>query len=176
MCIRDSLDIVYEEHSKLSGQTGKVHINNLHGTINNLTNLPDAIKRNQTTTVSASGSFADVVPVSLKLNFDLANYKTGAFSAQLKTEKGFDGPKINSIAQPLGLFMVKRGELQELTSQLEGNNQQAQGTVLMLYKDLHITPMKQDQQKTGTLKKKSVTSLIANKLVLKDENPSKDGS
>jgi hypothetical protein len=72
--------------------------------------------------------------------------------------------------------MVKRGELQELTSQLEGNNQQAQGTVLMLYKDLHITPMKQDQQKPGTLKKKSVTSLIANKLVLKDENPSKDGS
>ena len=171
-----NLDIVYEEHSKLSGQTGKVHVNNLQGTINNLTNLPDAIKRNKTTTVSASGSFADIAPVSLKLNFDLANYKTGAFSAQLKTKKGFDGPLINSVAQPLGLFMVKRGQLQELTSQLRGNNQQAQGTVLMLYKDLHITPMKQDQQKPGTLKKKSVTSLIANKLILKDENPSKDGS
>jgi hypothetical protein len=84
-----NLDIVYEEHSKLSGQTGKVHVNNLHGTINNLTNLPDAIKRNQTTTVTAWGSFADVVPVSLKLNFDLANYKTGAFSAQVKNRKRF---------------------------------------------------------------------------------------
>jgi hypothetical protein len=171
-----NLDIVYEEHSKLSGQTGKVQVNNLQGTINNLANLPDAIKRNKTTTVSASGIFADIAPVSLKLNFDLANYKTGAFSAQLKTKKGFDGPLINSVAQPLGLFMVKRGQLKELTSQLTGNNHQAQGTVLMLYKDLHITPMKQDQQKPGTLKKKSVISLIANKLVLKDENPSKDGS
>jgi len=171
-----NLDIVYEEFSKLSGQKGKVQVNNLQGTIDNLTNLPDAIKRNKTTTVSASGIFADIAPVSLKLNFDLANYKTGAFSAQLKTKKGFDGPLINSVAQPLGLFMVKRGQLQELTSQLTGNNHQAQGTVLMLYKDLHITPMKQDQQKPGALKKKSVTSLIANKLVLKDENPSKDGS
>ena len=172
----NNLDVTYEELSKLSGQTGKVQVNNLHGTVNNLTNLPEAVKQNKTTTVSASGVFADLVPVSLKLNFDLANYKTGAFSAQLKTEKSFDGPLVNSIAQPLGLFMVKRGELQELTSKLTGNNQQAQGTVLMLYKDLHITPMKQDQQKPGTLKKKSVTSLIANKLVLKDENPSKDGS
>jgi hypothetical protein len=172
----NNLDVTYEELSKLSGQTGKVHVNNLHGTIINLTNLPDAIKRNKTTTVSASGIFADVAPVSLKLNFDLANYKSGAFSAQVKTKKGFDGQLINSVAQPLGLFMVKRGQLQELTSQLAGNNHQAQGTVLMLYNDLHITPMKQDQQKPGTLKKKSVTSLIANKLVLKDENPSKDGS
>jgi hypothetical protein len=45
----------------------------------------------------------------------------------------------------------------------------------MLYKDLHVTPLKQDSQNPGELKKKSVTSFIANTFVLKDENPSKDG-
>ena len=56
-----------------------------------------------------------------------------------------------------------------------GNNYKASGDIVMLYNNLHVTPMKQDPQKTGELKKKSVTSLIANSLILKDENPSKDG-
>jgi len=169
------LDIVYEEHSNLSGQTGKVHANNLQGTVYNLTNLPDAIRRNKTTTVSATGVLMNLAPVTLNLAFDLSNYKSGAFSAALKTKKGFDGPSINSVAQPLGMFSVKRGELHELTSQLNGNNHQASGQVLLRYSDLHITPLKKDQRNPGELKKKSVTSLIANKFVLKDENPSKDG-
>lgn len=171
----NDLDIVYEEFSKLSGQTGKVCVDNLHGTVFNLTNLSEAIKRNKTTTVSASGIFMHVAPVDLSLHFDLTNYKSGAFSADLKSKKGFNGPLVNSIAKPLGLFMVKRGELKELTSHVTGNNYKASGDVLMLYTNLHVTPMKKDPQSPGELKKKSVTSFIANTFVLKDENPSKDG-
>ena len=44
----NDLDIVYEELSKVSGQSGKVYANGLHGIIYNLTNLPDAIKTNRT--------------------------------------------------------------------------------------------------------------------------------
>ena len=117
----------------------------------------------------------NLAPVSLNLSFDLANYKTGDFSRNSKLKKVLMGDSVNSVAQPLGLFMVKRGQLQELNSQISGNNHRASGKVLMLYNNLHITPMKPDPQNEGELKKKSVTSLIANKFVLKDENPSKDG-
>ena len=171
----NDLDIVYEEFSKLSGQTGKVYADNLHGTIFNLTNLPEAIKRNHTTTVSASGIFMHVTPAYLSFHFDLANYKTGAFSAELRSGKAFNGTALNPIAESLGLFMIKRGELKELISQVSGNNEKASGEVLMLYNDLHVTPLKKDQQNPGELKKKSVTSFIANAFVLKDENPSKEG-
>src|SRR5215203_3169786 len=171
----NQLDIVYEEVSNLSGQTGKVHADNVQGTVYNLTNLADAIKRNKTTRVSASGVLMNLAPVSLNLTFDLSKYKSGAFSAGLKTKKGFDGTSINSVAEPLGMFSVKRGELQELTSQVNGDNNKASAQVLLFYKDLHITPLKKDPANPGELKKKSVTSLIANKFVLKDENPSKDG-
>jgi hypothetical protein len=74
----------------------------------------------------------------------------------------------------MGLFMVKKGRLKELTAYITGDNNKASGDVLMLYDDLHITPMKKDPQ-NNELKKKSVTSFIANTFVLKDENPSKDG-
>lgn len=171
----NDLDLTYEEFSKLSNQTGKVYVDNLHGTISNVTNLPEAIKRNHTTRVNASGIFMHVAPATLTLNFDLSNYKTGVFSAEFKSAKGFNGNAINSIAEPLGLFMVKRGHLKELSAHVSGNNYQASGNVLMLYDNLHITPMKKDPQNPGELKKKSFTSLIANSFVLKDENPSKDG-
>lgn len=171
----NDLDLVYEEFSKLSNQKGRLYIENLQGTISNLTNLPSKIKSNRTMTAVANGIFMRTAPVELKLNFDLANYKTGVFSARLKTNKGFNGQSVNAVAEPLGLFRVKSGQLKELTASVRGNNYRASGEIVMLYNDLHITPLKKDRDNPGELKKKSVTSFIANTFVLKDENPSKDG-
>lgn len=170
----NDLDLAYEEFSKLTNQTGKLFVDNLHGTVYNLTNMPSAIKRNGIMTASASGLFMHAAHTELSLRFDLANYKTGVFSASLKS-KGFNGPIVNSIAEPLGAFRIKRGELKKLSSKVSGNNYKASGEVMMLYNDLHITPMKKDPENPGELKKKSVTSFIANTFVLKDDNPSKDG-
>jgi hypothetical protein len=172
----NDLDLTYEEFSKLSGKAGKVIIENMQGSISNLTNLPQIIKQNKTTTVSASGMFMKLAPVQLTLRFDLSNYKTGNYSAALKTAKAFDGSLVNPIAEPLGLFRIKRGELKSLVANIRGDNYKSSGDILMLYDDLHITPMKKDADHPGELKKKTVTSFIANTFVLKDENPSKDGS
>ncbi|MGZ3937720.1 MAG: hypothetical protein ACXVLT_03280 [Flavisolibacter sp.] len=171
----DDLDLAYEEFNQASNQLGKLTVTGIQATVDNMTNLPGAIKRNPITTVSATGSFMNSAPAELKLVFDLSRYQTGAFTAELNARKGFDGPMVNPIAEPLGLFMVKRGRLKELLSQVQGDNHQATGNVTMLYDDLHITPLKKDAQNPGELKKKSVTSLVANAFVLKDENPSKDG-
>jgi hypothetical protein len=171
----NNLDLTYEEFSTLSNRTSTIYIDNLQGTISNLTNLPQVIKRNKTTTVISSGIFMHVAPAQLTLHLDLSNYKSGAFSADFKSTKVFDGTIVNSISEPSGLFMVKRGKLKELVAHITGNNYKASGDVLMLYNNLHITPMKKDPQNPDELKKKSVTSLIANSLVLKDENPSKNG-
>jgi hypothetical protein len=170
------LDLVYEEFSKVSKQAGKVYVSNLHGTISNLTNLPNAIKSNHITTVSASGMFMKTAPVTLGLSFDLTKSQTGAFSAEIESKTIVEGPTINPIAEPLGLFRVKTGELKQLVSHVSGDNKQASGNVTMLYDNLHITPLKADPGNPGELKKKSVTSLIANTFVLNDENPSKDGN
>ena len=43
----------------------------------------------------------------------------------------------------------------------------------LISKDLHITPLKRDKNDTTTLKKKTVTSFIANTFIIKDANPSK---
>jgi len=172
----DDLDLSYEEFNNLSNQLGKVSVTNIHGTVFNLTNSPAAIKRNHVATVSVTGMFMNAAPAELKLNFDMSKYQTGAFAAELNCLKGFNGQLVNPIAEPLGLFMIKRGELKELHSKLQGDNHEAAGNVTILYNDLHLTPLKKDPQNPGELKKKSVTSLIANTIILKDDNPSKDGT
>jgi hypothetical protein len=172
----NDLDLSYEEFSKASGKPGKIYVDNLRGTITNLTNLPEAIRKNKTTTVVASGDFMHIEPTELTLHFDLSNYKTGAFTADLRASRDLDGTLVNPVSEPLGLFMVKRGQLNELTSHITGNNYKATGSVTFLYNNLHITPLKKDEDKPSGLKKKSVTSLLANTLVIKDENPSKDGT
>ncbi len=42
----------------------------------------------------------------------------------------------------------------------------------MLYDDLHITPLKPDDNDSSKLKKKSVMSFFANKFFIKNANPS----
>lgn len=169
------LDVVYEEYSKLSGKPGKVYMTNLRGSVSNLTNIPEAIRQNKTTTVKASGVFMHTAPIDLTLQFDLANYKSGVFTAHLETKKGFDGSRINVIAEPLGMFRVKSGQLDKLVSTMSGNNSSASGNITMLYKDLHIDLLEKDKNNPGVLDKKDVTGFIANTFVIKDENPSGNG-
>jgi hypothetical protein len=174
LLIRD-LDLSYEEFNPESGKSGKVAITNLHGTVTNLTNISSVIKQNPIATISASAIFMHLAPIDLTLHFDLANYKSGAFTADLAAQKGFDGTLINPVTEPIGLFRIKKGSFKKLTSHVSGNNLKASGDVLFLYDNLHVTPLKKNESKPGTLKKKSVTSFVANTFVLKDENPSKNG-
>lgn len=170
----NELNFSYEEFSPQSGKPGTLYIDNMRGTISNLTNMPAFIKKNKFTTVYATGTFMHAAPAALSMRFDMLQYKTGVFSADLKSLKGFDGTIVNSVAEPLGLFYIKRGQLKQLTSHLHGDNYKAAGEVLFLYNNLHVTLLKKDTAKSNGFKKKTVTSFLANALILKDQNP-KDG-
>jgi hypothetical protein len=115
------------------------------------------------------------IPVHATLRFDLSHYKTGAFSSDLEVG-GFDGTSLNSFTVPMGLVMIKRGTVQSATAHVEGDNYKGSSKVLLLYNDLHITPLKADKENSKGFKKKSLTSLVANSLIIKDQNPSKGES
>jgi hypothetical protein len=71
----------------------------------------------------------------------------------------------------LGLFSVKRGTKQKASANIEGNNLTARGKIIMIYNDLHISPLKTDED--NNLRKKSVMSFLANTFYIKNENPTK---
>lgn len=168
--IRD-VDLSYEEHNPLTGKNGTVFFDKVNAQINNVTNISSEIKKQPYSTLSASALLMHHVPINVGFKFNLLKHRTGEFIADVKVNS-FDSVTINPIAAPLGLFKVKTGKMQKATVHVEGNNLKANGNITMHYNDLNITPLKKDED--GGLRKKTVIGLLANVILIKNENP-KDG-
>ncbi len=165
-----NIDITYEEHNPLSDQNGMIDFDNVSGTINHISNMPAEIKHHPITDFSGTALFMHQVPMTAKFGFDLSKSTTGKFSVDI-TMNTLDNTTINKVSEPLGLFTIKTGQIQHAQGHMDGDNFRTNGTITMQYNNLHITPLKKDKEEKGKLKKKSVTSLFANILFVKNENP-----
>jgi hypothetical protein len=164
--------IAYQEYNPLSKNTGTINLTSVNTRITNLTNIKEAINKNSKTGFVTSAVFMRTGRLKTNIQFDLSKLKTGAFTASIEMS-ALTNETLNHIAEPLGLFSVKKGNLQEASANLVGNNYQASGKVTVLYDDLHITPLKPAGSDTTELKKKHLVSFIANTFLIKDNNPSK---
>ena len=161
-------NVVYEEFAPETEQVGKVSFNNINGSISNMTNMPDAIKKNSFITATANAMFMKTVPLKAVFAFDLLK-PSGDFSADLQTGK-LDSSVLNPITIPLGLIEMKKGLIVSGSAHLRGNNYGDSATVLMLFNDLHLVPLKKESSGDG-IRKKPLLSFIANTFILKKDNP-----
>lgn len=165
-------DLQYTEFNPRLSKAGTVYFNNINCAINNFTNMPGEIKKNRFATVKGSALFMHKVPATASMVFDLSKTKTGNFTANVEM-KNIDSSIINPIATPLGGFYIKTGFMTDGTATVKGDNYSSAATTKILYNDLRLIPIKKDADKPGGLKKKTVTSFIANTFLIKNENPSK---
>ena len=165
----DQVDFSYEEHNPVTDKNGIIYLDKVSAVMNNVTNIAAEIKKQKFLNVSAKTLLLHHVPLSVNFKFDLAKHTTGDFSAVIHVDT-LDNKTINPIAEPLGFFSVKTGQMQKAIIQVTGNNYKTNGTMQMLYSDLHIAPLKKDE--AGNLKVKKVTGLLANVILIKNENPS----
>lgn len=121
-----NLDVEYQEYSPSSKQTGTIYFSSINGTINNMSNRKEDIHHSPFCTVAASGNFMKRIPVKAAFTFDLAKPKAGNFSAHLQMA-GFDATSLNNIAEPMGLFNVKRGVVKSVAAQISGDDYTAKG-------------------------------------------------
>lgn len=165
------VDVAYEEFNPLSKQSGTAYFDKLKGQLNNASNIPSQIKLHPIADFSAEGSFMHHVPIKAAFTFDLAKHKTGEFSVDVKVG-AIDHQTVNLLAEPLGLFSIKSGETKEGGIHIEGNNLKTSAKLAISYSDLHIDPLKKADE-NGELKKKHVSSFIANAFLIKNANPEK---
>lgn len=161
--------IHYEEFSPLSKQTGEIIFTGVQGQMKNVTNMPYAIRQNKYLVFNGSMNYMKVVPVKIHLQFDLTKPETGDFTAKVSTGS-ISKELINPIAEPLGMFSIKSGEVNSSASSISGNNYRSNTTVTLLYKDLKITPLK-NADGLGELKNKAITGFVANTFLIKNNNP-----
>jgi hypothetical protein len=164
--------IVYQEYNPLSKNTGTVYLTSVNARVTNLTNETDVIKWNNKTVLTATAIFMHKAQLKTRFQFNLSKIKTGAFITNIQMG-AMDNEVLNPIAEPMGLFQIKSGNLQKATASIQGNNYSASGKVLVLYDDLHITPLKPAGSDTTEIRKKHLVSFFANTFIVKNENPSK---
>lgn len=166
-------NLYYSEYNPAMSKTGTIYINNINGSITNITNMQEKIKRNEWLTIKGSGIFMHKVPLTNGFQFNLANFKTGDFTMDLDI-RNMDSTILNPISEPMGEFMIKKGTIQRGIAHVKGNNFKATGNGLLLYKDLYLIGLKQKNNEPGKIKKKSLLSFLGNLLLIKNANPSRD--
>lgn len=165
-----SSKVIYEEINPDINQAATVIIDQLNGTIDNITNVKNNISRQSIAALKSHARLKGATPIEININLDLANVKTGKFNASLVVGK-IDNDLINHITEPLSLFTIKRGTISKGIFTMSGDNAGGKGKMTLYYEDLHITPLKPDSNSDGELRKKHLTSFIANKFLIKNANP-----
>jgi hypothetical protein len=166
------LKVTYEEYDPKVSQTTKVDLDHINGVIEHMSNIPAEIKQHPSATFTSEGLFMNKVLTRGKILFNLADKTSGSFLADFSMDTLNKGI-VNPIAEPMALFTVKRGQMQHGSIHIQGNNSNAKAKISMYYTDLHVTPLKADSNSSGSLKKKSFTSFIANAFIIKNANPEK---
>ncbi|RVU01907.1 hypothetical protein EOD41_08100 [Mucilaginibacter limnophilus] len=164
--------IIYSEFNKKSQKNGSITFSNTSGQIFNVTNNKKALKKNNISTIKLTTYFMDRgrLDVTFKLNLTADN---AAFSY-----KGTLGPMplsaLNKAIGPISMVKVASGSVTRFDFDVDATRYAAKGKMTFLYKDLKINILKRDEE-SGKLKKKGLTSLLANYLVIERNNPDEPG-
>ncbi|WP_026905473.1 hypothetical protein [Pedobacter glucosidilyticus] len=162
--------IAYAEYNPKTGAKGTISFHHLRGYLFNISNSPYFLKKNHFADAYLQTLFLGKGNLNVHIRFDLTD-KLGAFSYKGSIGK-MPMETINPITRPLAMVMVKSGTMNSLDFSAKGNIRGASGFVKINYQDLSVTLMKKDED--NNLKKMGLISLVANALLLKQSNPSKN--
>ena len=157
--------VAYKEKNEVSGKAGTVFFNNINGTISNITNIKELISQNNLLVLDATGNFLGVSKFNTIWKLPL-NTSNGSFEVS-GMAGAFNAEALNPVIEPLGMASIKKGQVNKLTFNLNGNDYGSKGSATLLYDDLKLELLKSD---SGDTKKKNLMSFVANAL-MKDKNP-----
>lgn len=166
------IHITYKGYGRKSHKQGMVSYNNTRGHIYNITNEPDALKKNNITRVRLNSYLMGAGPLEAEFTFNLTD------SARSYTYKGWVGAmdleKLNKAVMPFGLVEIKSGWLDKLSFDFKADRYAAKGNVSFLYHNLKVHILKMDTV-AQKYRHRAIASLLANALIVKRNNPDKPG-
>lgn len=159
--------IEYKEREALSDSTGVVQFTDAAITIGNITNVKEAVQKNNAMKISFTAKALGTIPINGSFTFVLKD--TGGAFIATGNIPSFDAHLLNKISTPMALMRLNTGTINSLDFNFKGNNYGAGGKMIMKYSDLKVDVLKRDE-KSGGVKKKGIKSLLAN-IIIKNDNP-----
>ena len=167
----DKVDVAYTEYNPIAAERGTVYLDNLTGSLLNVTN--DSLQKSKNPFMAAhlKSRIIKAADLDAHLRFNL-NAPDGAFTFR-GTVGPMNMPALNPLASALGLVKLESGHISKVEWDVKGNAVGSTGTMKMYYNNLKVMLLKEGED--GEVpKKKGLLSFLANKIVIKDSNPEKD--
>ena len=164
------IDIAYTEYDSKTKERGTLKLDNLSGKILNITNDSlRLLKKNHayadlTTKVMGAGK------LNVKIDFNLTD-KNAAFN-YFGHVSSFDLKVLNPLSKSLGLVAIESGRVKSVDFNIFANERGSSGTVKFAYNDLKVNFLKEGEN--GVKEKKGLLSFLANTVLIKNDNPTRD--
>jgi hypothetical protein len=168
----NKVDIAYTEFSEKTKERGTLKLDNLSGTIVNLTNDSARLINKNHAYADLTAYFFGTGKMNMKIDFDLTD-RNAAFSF-VGNIGSFNMIVLNSLSKPLGLVAIEQGKVQKAYFNIKANLKRSSGQVVFYYTGLKVDLLKEDDQ--GVKKKKGLLSFLANNVLIKNDNPTKGQS
>jgi hypothetical protein len=160
--------INYSEYNPDSKRKGTLSFGAINGSILNVTNDSLNLIKNKFSEVKLTSLLMDRGRLDIAMKFNLPD-PAGAFDFSGKLGK-LDAEMFNSAIRPLSLIEVKSGYINQLIFKGKGSINGVRGSLTCYYNDLKITLLEKSEN-SSRLKRKSIASIFANILIIKDDNP-----
>lgn len=160
--------IEYKEKNPQTAKSGVVIFDDVSASLLNVTNMKDY---SGIMTVNFNSRFLSKVPLSATLQFYMKN-KSGKFTVH-GSMKTTDATIFNPLSKPMALVEINSGTIQSLDFNLICDDYKAKGIIQLLYNDLKVKILKQEELGEANYKSKKIFSFLANTLI-PDANPQKN--
>ncbi|RYE21694.1 MAG: hypothetical protein EOP42_25510, partial [Sphingobacteriaceae bacterium] len=161
------VDLAYAEISAKTKLRGVITFKKLNGFVSNIRTGNDTLQSNRNITASLTANLMGYGRLNANLQFDASN------PANILHYQGHLGVmnlvNLNNATKPLGLIQFTNGIVTSLEFNMMASAQQATGKVTLIYHDLNVILLKQDE-KNG-LHRMGFMSILSNAFVLIRDNP-----
>ena len=157
--------VSYEEFMEDGQKPGIIAFTDVNAEIRNITNSPQAWRRNDLLTINATAKLMGAGKIRAYFNADLSN-RQNKFSFSGTIDK-MNLREINPMLENVAYVSIKSGQNDGLDFSIDGNKNFSVGEMRFRYSDLKVTVIK---KKTGD--KGGFASFLANTFVINNKNTS----
>jgi hypothetical protein len=156
----------YKEKNSKSNKPGNIRFEQGEINIDNVTNSPAEIKKNNIMTINYRANVLSALPMNTTFKFFL-NSNNGKFAVN-GTLGNCNAKVLNQISVPMAMIRIDTGFINGADFNLTGDDYGARGEFVMRYSNFKIALLKKGEEASG--KKKRLLSALANTLI-KNDNP-----
>jgi hypothetical protein len=164
--VKDSY-VEYKEKNDISDSSGKVAFFHVDAKFDNVTNMPEYIRKNNQMRLNFNAEFLNKTAFTADIAMKL-NDKRGIFQLDAKMNE-LDAAALNPLLKPMALAELDKGKINGLRYHLNATNIRGKGKLILTYENLSIKLLKKDDKK-NKYKTKLLPTMAAG-IIMKESNP-----